>query len=385
MLKKRVLVFASYYLPGHNAGGPIRSLENIFNLLSKDIEFYLVTLNRDLGDKNPYKGIDTNTWTTVGKASVYYIDGSHLKRSVFNEILEEVQPNTIYLNSLFSFHFSIYILWLISISKFNGIRVVLAPRGELSAGALEQKKIKKLCFILLSKYLKIYKNLVWHASSKYEYSDIKKQYGNFRKICIASNLVNDTKARSCNALSLSKVKGEIRIIFISRISKKKNLDFAIKSLSKLKGNVLFDIYGPYEDQVYTDKCKSLALKLPNNISVSFKGDVEHDKISELFIKYDIFYFPTKGENFGQVIWESLSCGCPVLISDQTPWNDIETHYAGWVCSLSKMDTFSKVLQGIIDNNSEYYSDRHNVHGYALQVANTSNSITANKKMFINDG
>ena len=104
----------------------------------------------------------------------------------------------------------------------------------------------------------------------------------------------------------------------------------------------------------------------------------------MFVKYDVFYFPTKSENFGQVIWESLSSGCPVLISDQTPWNNIENHRVGWVRSLSKMNNFSKVLQGIIDNNLEYYFDRQNIYNYALQVANTSKSIMANKQMFNNN-
>ena len=384
MVKKRILVFSGYYIPGYKGGGPIRSLENIFNQLSEDIDFYLVTLNRDLGDKKPYKGINTNTWTTVGKVSVFYIDGSYLKRSAFNEILEKVQPDTIYLNSLFSFYFSIYILWLLSISRFNRIRLLLAPRGELSAGALKEKKIKKFFFILLTKHLKIYKNLQWHASSELEFSDIKKQYDKYRRIYIASNLVNDTKMKSYDVVNLSKNKGEIRIIFLSRITKKKNLYFAIESLSNLKGNVIFDVYGPHEDQAYIEKCKKLVLNLPSNIRVSFKEDVMRDKIFQLFVKYDVFYFPTKGENFGQVIWESLACGCPVLISDQTPWNNIESHHVGWVRSLSMMENFSKVLQGIIDNNLEYHFDRQNIYNYALQVANTNKSIMDNKKMFNNN-
>jgi len=383
MVKKRILVFSGTYIPGYKGGGPIRSLENIFNQLSEDVDFYLVTSNRDVGDKKPYTGINTNTWTAVGKVSVFYINGSYLKKSAFNEILEKVKPDTIYLNSLFSFY-SIYILWILSISRFNRIRLLLAPRGELSPGALKERKIKKFFFILLTKHLKIYKNLQWHASSELEFFDIKKQYDKYRRIYIASNLVNTTKMKSYDIVNLSKNKAEIRIIFLSRITKKKNLDFAIESLSNLKGNVIFDIYGPQEDQAYTEKCKKLVLNLPSNIIVSFKGDVMHDKISQLFVKYDVFYFPTKSENFGQVIWESLSSGCPVLISDQTPWNNIENHRVGWVRSLSKMNNFSKVLQGIIDNNLEYYFDRQNIYNYALQVANTSKSIMANKQMFNNN-
>ena len=77
MVKKRILVFSAYYIPGYKGGGPIRSLENIFNQLSEGVDFYLVTLNRDLGDNKPYKGINTNTWTTVGKVSVFYIDRNY--------------------------------------------------------------------------------------------------------------------------------------------------------------------------------------------------------------------------------------------------------------------------------------------------------------------
>ena len=29
MVKKRILVFSGYYIPGYKGGGPIRSLENI--------------------------------------------------------------------------------------------------------------------------------------------------------------------------------------------------------------------------------------------------------------------------------------------------------------------------------------------------------------------
>ena len=47
------------------------------------------------------------------------------------------------------------------------------------------------------------------------------------------------------------------------------------------------------------------------------------KVIETFSKYDVFLFPTKGENYGHVIFEALAGGCIPIISDQTPWNDIE--------------------------------------------------------------
>ncbi len=132
-----------------------------------------------------------------------------------------------------------------------------------------------------------------------------------------------------------------------------------------------------------NKCKKIASKMPNNINISFKGDVRHSEVLKLFKKYDVFYFPTKGENFGQVIWESMSCGCPVLISDQTPWDKVEKHNAGWIRSLANPDDFTEVLQGIVNNEKGYLVNRHDVCKYAFKISNTRENIMANKKIFMN--
>ena len=35
------------------------------------------------------------------------------------------------------------------------------------------------------------------------------------------------------------------------------------------------------------------------------------------------FLPSKGENFGHIIMESLAASTPVIISDLTPWKDLE--------------------------------------------------------------
>ena len=49
------------------------------------------------------------------------------------------------------------------------------------------------------------------------------------------------------------------------------------------------------------KCKKLMNNLPKNIKTTFEGQVQHDKVQNYFSKYDLFIFPTRGENFGHVI------------------------------------------------------------------------------------
>ena len=39
--------------------------------------------------------------------------------------------------------------------------------------------------------------------------------------------------------------------------------------------------------------------------------------------------PTKHENFGHVIVESWQSGCPVIISDNTPWRNLKSKKIGF--------------------------------------------------------
>ena len=75
--------------------------------------------------------------------------------------------------------------------------------------------------------------------------------------------------------------------------------------------------------------------MPKNIKWQYKGSLDFVTAKRIFLDYDLFFFPTKGENYGHVVFESLSCGCPVLLSkDTTPWNDLKEYGVGYNISLS---------------------------------------------------
>ena len=69
--------------------------------------------------------------------------------------------------------------------------------------------------------------------------------------------------------------------------------------------------------VIMNNCLDLMNELPLNVKIKFKGTLPSEKVKNTFKKYDLFVFPTKGENFGHVIIESLSTGTCVLTSDKT--------------------------------------------------------------------
>lgn len=116
----------------------------------------------------------------------------------------------------------------------------------------------------------------------------------------------------------------LRLGFISRISPMKNLDGLLRMLGTASCRAELDIFGPIEDRSYWQRCENLIGKLPPNVTAVYKGPLTPDYVSRTFATYDLFPFPTLGENFGHVIFEALRAGTPVLLSDCTPWANQDT-------------------------------------------------------------
>ena len=251
-----------------------------------------------------------------------------------------IKFNFIYLNSIFDMKFSVIPLAFFILTRKSSI--VISPRGELEPGALSLKRIKKKYFLLVYK-IAIYifrRRIKIHATSVEETANIKKIFPFISKesIVLAPNIPSrpqtiksiDTRPFSNKAL---------KICFISRITPKKNLLYALEVIRGLRIKADFDIYGPIEDDTYWYKCLGEANKFPKNVNFRYHGAVEHSKVLQKLSNSDLFFFPTVGENYGHIIYESLSVGCPVLISDTTPWTKEILDSAGWVFPLAEKNSF----------------------------------------------
>jgi len=318
--KPVILVLIDYYLPGFKAGGPLRTLDNMVQRLSCEYEFLIITRDRDLGDERAYSGIKLGQWVTAGFAKVFYIPKDQWGFRSINALLNKTEFDILYLNSFFSLWTTVLPLVFRRLKIIPNVPIVLAPRGEFSEGAVKIKWLKKSLFLFMSRVFGLYRNVIWQASSVGELADITRpnRYPN-GLVLVAPDLIPSVPIRMQSSPLDSFKPGHVRLIFLSRISQKKNLDFILRALSLASSSVVFDIFGPIEDSKYWDECCELISMLPVNVKVSFGGHLPHSMIPNTFGKYDYFVFPTHGENFGHVIFESLSAGTPVLVSDQTPW------------------------------------------------------------------
>jgi glycosyltransferase involved in cell wall biosynthesis len=370
LTKKRMLLFTDWYEPGYKAGGPIQSCRNIVGLLSGEVDFYIVTSDRDLGDTAAYTGIETDGWLLKDDTNIYYSSPGQLTIKKIREIFQQVNPDVVYLNSMFSFRYTIMPLRFLSKTAFTG-KIVLAPRGMLTDSALAIKKWKKKLYILAFSKSAISRKIVFHATSKQEITDIKKAIGDRVNVFFAPNVPNISEP----LIEKEKRAGQLNCIYLSRIHPIKNLQFALEVFKELGDlhNIRFDIFGPVEDEKYYTKCFELARRLEKNIEVNFMGSLDRARLAGTFKDYHLFFLPTKGENFGHAIFEALASGCPVLISDQTPWRDIQEYGAGWALPLASTTTFTdKILEACAMGEEQFNSMSLNARKYAEKYLATAN-------------
>src|SRR3990167_6307479 len=345
---KNLLIFCDFYLPSIEAGGPLRSITAIIDALKSDFNITVVTRNHDLCSPEPYANIISNVIQDFNGYKILYLSKKNILKNTFK--LLNNHYDIIYFNSFFSPHFSVipqFIVWL----KRLKARIIISPRGELGGGALTIKSGRKKRYLPVFKFLQGNKTTEFLASSGNERIEIEKRIGKNFKVTEIANLSIQKKLSSVSNL---KKENKIRIVFVSRISTKKNILFALNVLNRVKGDVLFDIYGPIEDLNYWNECLQVIAQLPAHIEVKYAGALHPDQVIDTLKSYDLFFLPTLNENYGYAIVEALAAACPVLLSNQTPWHDLSHFNAGWEYDLSQPMQFVEKIDSLIVMNEKQY-------------------------------
>jgi glycosyltransferase involved in cell wall biosynthesis len=382
--KPVILVLVRYYFPGHKAGGPVRSILNMVDQLSDAFDFFIVTSDRDAFDERPYPSVSVDVWNHVGKARVYYLSPRNRSIWALARLLSDKTYDVLYLNSFFDPVFTLGPLVARRLGLLPPKSVVIAPRGEFSSGALTLKRWKKTAYHRFASIFRLYRDLIWQASSEYEATDIRHVMGeSARQIAVASNLALLLSEATLDSDALVRARaGPLRIVFLSRITPKKNLDFALGVLAKVQIPVQFSIYGPNSDKRYWSKCEGLIRALPSHISVQYGGVLPYSEVSTVLGTHDLLFLPTRGENYGHVIIESMIAGTPVLIANTTPWRNIEPAGVGWDLPLDNEQQFvDKIHDAANLSNKAYGLWRKRVRSYARAQAADPEIIAANKRLF----
>lgn len=377
-MKPVVATFLSHYAPGYKAGGPLQSVVNLVDRLGDEFDFRIVTSDRDLGDDQAYPDVPVDRWTEVGKAEVRYLPPRPSLRDIA-AILVPIPYDLLYLNSFFDPRFTNAPLLLRRLGKLGARRpAILAPRGEFSEGALRLKRAKKCAFMVAGRVGDLHQGLTWQASTEHEAADIRRAMGDVDITC-APDL-----PRRVGALPdrISRIVGDpLRVAFLSRISPMKNLLFALEVLANVRAPVVFSIYGPREDADYWAHCASAIAALPSHIRVAEAGPVDHRQVVGTLAGHDLFFLPSRGENYGHVVTEALEAGLRLLISDRTPWRGLEAEGVGYDLPLDDQDAFVRAIEveaATISGDEEPLKLRH----YLERALNVDEAVDANRQLLL---
>jgi glycosyltransferase involved in cell wall biosynthesis len=259
-------------------------------------------------------------------------------------LVRDTPHDVLYLNSFFDPDFSVLPAIASWLRMLRSKPLLISPRGEFSEGAYCIKHWRKRAYTVIARLAGVYRRVEWNATTTLEARDITRVLGvSESMIHTASDLVVlPAKNEDCEGMGAAA--NSLRVCFLSRISRIKNLDYALRILAKVRGEIHFSVYGPKEDQDYWAECELLADRLPPNVRMTYEGVVSADQVGAAFSKNDLLFLPTRGENFGYVFFESWAAGTPVLTSDQTPWRGLAGEGVGWDLGLDDERGFIAALE-----------------------------------------
>jgi len=140
------------------------------------------------------------------------------------------------------------------------------------------------------------------------------------------------------------INGDVRLLYVGRISREKDLDLLAAAYRRLRDEglpvQLFIVgHGPYSE--------AFAKSLPEAF---FTGHLSGNELATAYASADIFVFPSTTDTFGNVILEAQACGVPVVVSDSGgPKELVEDKANGLITKSHDVDDFARAIRALVTN------------------------------------
>lgn len=364
--KLKLLFITDWYAPAFKGGGPIRSIVNLVEQLQNDHDCYIYSSDKDFGEVESLEGIIADKWVNKNGVHVYYRSGKMTFKQV-KSIIAEINPDRIYLNSMFS---NMIIPILVA---YASNKIIIAPRGMLNASALAVKPIRKFFYLWFLRTFGFAKHFTFHATSNEEKKVIQQIFPNAKSIIVAGNI---PCAISKDLDQVTKENGQLNIVFVGRMHPIKNLHLLLEALKNVEGKIVLNVIATKEDEDYLEKCSVLAGALPENIHISWFLDLPPTEIKRHLLHAHLFTLLSEVESFGHAIFEALAVGCPILISNNTPWKNLAAQNAGLDLPIHDLHKITAGIQDFVNmNNQEWQAYRKGAHELAKAY---TDSLDVNK-------
>lgn len=302
----RILVIVPSYKPAYIYGGPIRSIAALCEALVS--EGHDVTVFTTNANGNYDLDVSCEREFFVDGVRVYYFKRvtrghSNLSPALLKALQRECSNyDIVHIQSWWNL-VSMPAAWL---CLMNGIRPILSPRGTLTTYTYNHNRgfAKRALHALVGK--KLLAKSVLICSSEREKEEAKK-FTNNRDVFVVPNLLDLPEERhgSYNESDF------LRLIFLGRIDPAKNLEIVLNALqSGISIPYTLTLVGE-GDPAYTAKLKEVTSQ---NHNIIWQGAVDGNEKYKLLAESDVLILPSHTENYGNVVFEALSQGTPVMVS-----------------------------------------------------------------------
>lgn len=316
-VRPTILVLLGCFSGRSDASGPNLSMTGSSAALAGAFNFLVV--GDSAGRDEPLQ------WRESGRLQRLELPHDRRLPGRLRKLLLETPHDLLICNGFFDRWLTIPTLMMRRFGLIRPVPTLVAPRGEFSPGALAIKRGRKIAYLRLVDALGLLKGVHLQATDELERDAIARALPGPPSILIGPNV---RRLRDCPSHPARKPGEPLRVAFLSRIDRKKNLDLALEWLGKSGVEASFDIIGPVSDTSYWDRCQALIAGLPARIQTDYRGEIPPDQVLTVIAGYDLLLLPTAGENYGHAIVDSMEAGTPVMISDRTPWRGLEQRRAG---------------------------------------------------------
>lgn len=318
-----------HYIPtiDRNWGGTTAYMQLLANELGKMTELHIFTH----ASENPVEIRNCQihnlpSWKHLGA----------MKRE-FTRLINSIRPDVFHVNGCWTPSCALTQKW----AQSMGIKAVLTPHGMLEPWILARHYwTRKVPALLLYQKSAVKRADYLHATASSEKENLLKLGYNSRIEIIANGI-------EVSNIGLKKDwERKKQILFLSRIHVKKGIEFLLEAVAQLKTQLngyIIRIAGEGETE-YIDQLKRKAEVLGIAEIVKFCGGVYGNQKWVLFQEADLFILPTYSENFGIVVAEALASGTPVITTQGTPWEELETEHCGWWTEIGTQPTMEALNQ-----------------------------------------
>ncbi|MFN3193135.1 MAG: glycosyltransferase family 4 protein [Aureliella sp.] len=128
-------------------------------------------------------------------------------------------------------------------------------------------------------------------------------------------LVSETGIRELAPPTTQNTGDQVRLLYVGRLVRTKGLRDLIRAMGSLKDlhYVTLDVAGTGEDESF---CRNEVERLGIEDRVFFHGQLTRGEVESLYRLTDVFVFPSFREPSGNVVFEAMRHGLPVITTDR---------------------------------------------------------------------